>query len=84
MADRTNNSQFAATGAQFVKTVASAGTPEALTATETLVEAVEIEAKKGRNTNNAAVIYIGFTPANDSQLKAISPGNTYNFSAPVG
>jgi hypothetical protein len=75
----------AASPTQFAKTVASAGTPESLTAgasnfRKALLYAYKTVAR-GANTGN---VRIGVGPAASSQIIQLSPGDEYIIEAPTG
>jgi hypothetical protein len=84
MADRTNNTTTAATGAQGSKAVTTAGTPVPLVTSSTLVETVEIVAQRTRSTENTGNVYVGFASGADNQHRRLVPGEIWPISAPVG
>lgn len=69
---------------QGSKTVALSGTPETLTASQVLVDSVEILANKDRTTANTGVIWVGVLAGDDTQLRPINPGNSYSMVATQG
>lgn len=79
-----NASTTAATFAQAVNTVAAANTPEALVASQTLVESVIIQAKKGFNSANTSAVFVGFSGTNDSNYLELLPGDSVSLKAPQG
>jgi hypothetical protein len=79
-----NTSTTAATATQGVKAVGSAGTPERLVASSTLVESVEIFARKGKTTANTGNIYVGFSSSAASNTRVLEPGETWQLTAPAG
>jgi hypothetical protein len=80
----TNESTVAATFLQGVKTVAATATPERLVAASTLVDSVEIMARKARGTANTGDVWFGPQSANDAQLRRLTPGDSVTLSAPPG
>ena len=75
---------------QFIKTVASTATPEALSATNLFARRITLIAKSTRSTDNTSVCYVGFTSVNDEQSFPIAAGgqividvspNTINLSS---
>jgi hypothetical protein len=59
--------------------------PQPLTATSTLVEAVEIQPARDRATPNAGAIWIGPTSGNGTQLRRITNADVpYIVTAPPG
>lgn len=79
-----NTSTTAATFAQAVNTIAAAATPEALVASQTLVESVLIQAKKGFNSANTSAVFVGFSATNDSNYLELLPGDSVTLKAPQG
>lgn len=79
-----NTSTTAATFAQVVNTITAANTPEALAASQTLVESVLIQAKKGFNSANTSAVFIGFSATNDSNYLELLPGDSVTLNAPQG
>lgn len=81
---KANGSTTAATFAQAVNTVAAANTPEALVGSQTLVESVIIQAKKGFNSANTSAVFVGFSGTNDSNYLELLPGDSVTLTAPQG
>jgi hypothetical protein len=84
VAVEANASTTAATFAQAVNTIAAAATPEALVASQTLVESVLIQAKKGFNSANTSAVFVGFSSTNDSNYLELLPGDSVTLKAPQG
>lgn len=72
------------TGGQGSKAVTSAGTPVTLVAVQTLVDCVEIHARKSKTTANTGNIYIGWSSSAASNVRVLAPGDSVSFSAPAG
>jgi len=70
------------TPVQLIKTVAAVGTPEALAAVGTYFQYASIFGKKAARTDNAGVVYLGTTSANDTQGIAIGVGSLLSIEAP--
>lgn len=67
-----------ATPAQFVKTVAAAGTPEALTASRTYFRQAIFKAVKAlAGTANTGDVKLGFASPVNEQPIVLTPGDTY-------
>ena len=79
-----NASTVAATFLQGVKTVAATGTPERLVAESTLVDSVELFARKAAGTANTGNIWIGPASADGAQLRIMAAGDSITYSAPPG
>lgn len=80
-----SNSTTAATFTQGVKAVVSAGTPLVLTGSAaTLVDSVEIHARKNTTTANTGAIYIGFSASAGSNYRVLLPGESMSITAPMG
>jgi len=85
MPPTTNNSSTAATITQGQLIVASPGAPQPLAFSKTLIEAVELTPARDRATQNLGNIWLGFLPANDSQLRLLRPvDQPYVITAPPG
>lgn len=67
-----------------IKTVASAGTPEALVATDTFVQSVELYAQKAQFTDNAGDIGLGWSATNGTQYKRMAAGDKFSMTAGEG
>jgi hypothetical protein len=80
----TNESTTAATFLQGVKTVAATATPERLVAESTLVDSVELFARKAAGTANTGNIWIGPASADGAQLRIMAAGDSITYSAPPG
>jgi hypothetical protein len=80
----SNASTTAATFLQGVKTVAATATPERLVASSTLVDSVELFARKAAGTANTGNIFIGPASADGAQLRIMAPGDSITYSAPAG
>jgi len=80
----TNTSTTAATLTQGVKTVAAAGTPEALVGSATLVEKVIITATKGFNSANTGAVFVGQSSTNDQNYIRLMPWDVLILDAPPG
>jgi hypothetical protein len=83
-ASQPNVSTTKATILQGNKTVAATATPERLVAESTLVDSVEIVARKGRGLANTGDVWIGPQDANDAQLRRLANGDAITLTAPVG
>lgn len=79
-----NPSTTAAAGSQGSKAVATAGTPVKLVSSATLVESVEIFARKDNTTANTGNVYVGFSASGGADLRVLQPGESYTVSAPNG
>ena len=77
-------STTAATLTQGAKAVAAAGTPERLVATSTLVESVELHARKSPTVANTGNIYVGISATAGQNLRALIPGESFTIVAPPG
>jgi hypothetical protein len=73
-----------ATNAQAIKAVTTAGTPVQLVATSTLVDAVEIFARKNSTTANTGNVYVGFSSTGGQNFRVLAPGETFSEKAPDG
>lgn len=69
---------------QGTQAIAAAGTAERLVDTSTLVDSVEIHARKNRTTANTGAVYIGFTNASGGQLRVLLAGEKVEYRAPAG
>lgn len=66
-------------------TVTTAGTPVVLAGTGvTLVESVEISARKSFIAANVGAIYVGFSSTPGQNFRVLLPGESYTLSAPAG
>jgi hypothetical protein len=79
-----NTSTTAVTPSQGRKAVAAAGTPELLVGSLTLVESVEIQARKNVTTANTGNIYLGFSSSAGSNYRVLEPGDVFTWTAPPG
>lgn len=79
-----NSGTLAATFSQGTKAVATAGTPVRLVASVTLVESVEIHARKNTTTANTGAIYLGFSSTGGSNYRVLLAGETFSITAPAG
>lgn len=68
--------------AGFVKTVASTGTPEAVSSTNLFVRTVTFTGIKAARTANAGTVYVGFTSTNDEQFMSIASNGQLVMTAP--
>lgn len=73
-----------ATITQIVKTVSAAATPEPIAASQTLVESVEIYARKAQGTANTGNVWIGPSSADGTNARLLEPGDSYTITAPAG
>jgi hypothetical protein len=71
-----------ATLQQYFKNAASAGTPEAIGSG--MVDGIKIKAQKARGAANTGNVYVGYLPANDSQLEELTPGMEISITAQEG
>jgi hypothetical protein len=78
------NSTTALTPTQGVKTVTTAGTPVRLVATETLVESVEIHARKAAGTANTGIVYLGYSATGGQNYRALAVGEVWSQTAVAG
>ena len=69
---------------QITKTVAAAGTPEALAADGTFFQSATYIGIKAARTNNAGTVYLGIGATNDTQIIPIAPGEQGVIQAPPG
>lgn len=60
--------------AQLIKTVAAAGTPEAISATSLYVKTATVIGRKAARTDNTGIVHIGPSAADDSQPYDVQPG----------
>ena len=72
------------TFAQLTKTVAAAGTPEAIAGDGTDFRIATILGKKAARTNNTGAVYVGIGSTNDTQPFVIQPGETITISMAEG
>lgn len=79
-----SSSTTAATIANGSKAVTTAGTPVRLVAVSTLVESVEIHARKNPTTANTGAIYIGLSGTGGQNFRVLAPGESFTISAPAG
>jgi len=73
-----------ATMVQGVKAPAATGTPEPLTAVETLVHSVRIKAARAGRVANTGSVWLGYTATNDAQLWELVPTEWISITAPPG
>lgn len=66
------------------KTVTSAGTPEAVSATSLAVQSVEFIAQKDQGSANSGNIWIGFSATNGAQRRLMAPGDVWAITADQG
>lgn len=71
-------------GNPTIKAVATAGTPVQLVTASTLVETVEIHARKDKTTANTGNIYVGFVSGAGNQLRVLVPGESWKWTAAAG
>lgn len=63
------------------KTVASAGTPEALVSAPRSVQSVELVAQKAQNSANTGTVYIGWSATNGTQDRPMAAGDKWAITA---
>lgn len=79
-----SSSRYALTPTQGTKAVAAAGTPVKLVSTSTLVESVEIYARKAPATANTGNVYIGFSSTGGQNYRVLAPEGSWALSSVAG
>jgi hypothetical protein len=74
----------ATTPAQFIKTVAATGTPEAIAPDGTYFQSATLIGLKAARTNNVGNVFIGIGAPNDTQIITLTPGEIKGIKAPPG
>jgi hypothetical protein len=78
------NAQQRITPGQGYKSIASAGTPEALVSTNVYAQSVTLIGMNEFRTANTSTAYFGWTSTNDEQLFPITAGGQVVITAPPG
>lgn len=73
-----------ATAIAGTKAPAATATPEAITASQTLVSSVIIRAGRTARVANTGSVWIGVSSTNDTQLIELIPGASLSLTAPPG
>lgn len=79
-----NSSTTVVTATQFIKVVATAGTPVLLESSQHLVESLEVHARKTATTANTGNVVIGFSSTGGQNYRVLQPGESYTFGPVAG